>query len=145
MEQTPLHGQRGTVLLVEQDVLVRMPVADYLRECGFKVLEAATTEEAVQALEDHRFGITVVMSSIALAGDGFGISKWVKQHRPELNVILTGTPKRAVDAAAKLCGDDTLPTRLAPQLLLRRIRQLLSKRRDGQRKGRTAISPAGNL
>ena len=34
------NGQRGTVLLAEGDVLVRMPIAEYLRDCGYKVVEA---------------------------------------------------------------------------------------------------------
>ena len=134
MEQTPLHGQRGTVLLAEHDVLVRMPIAKYLRDCGYKVLEAASTVEAVQSLEDDRFQITAIISSVQLVGDGFGISGWVKRHRPDLPVLLTGTPRRAVYAAAELCGDDALPTR-PPQLLLRQIRRILATRKEPPSEG----------
>ncbi|MEK9280470.1 MULTISPECIES: response regulator [unclassified Bradyrhizobium] len=139
MEQAPRHGQRGTVLLAEHDVLVRMPIAQYLRDCGYKVLEAVTTEEAIEALEDRRFDVGAVISSIQLAGDGFGIATWVKQHSPHTTMLLTGTPKRAVDAAAELCSDDALPTRLAPQLLLQRILQMLATRRPPAQEGRTAM------
>jgi DNA-binding response OmpR family regulator len=30
------------ILMVEPDVLVRQPIAEYLRECGFKVVETGT-------------------------------------------------------------------------------------------------------
>jgi len=135
MEQKPHHGQRGTVLLAEHDVLVRISIAQYLRDCGYRVLEAASTREAIQSLEDDRFTITAIISSVQLAGDGFGIAGWVKRHRPDLTVLLTGTPTRAVHAAAELCGDDTPPTRLPSQLLLRRIQRALATRiRSGGRK-----------
>lgn len=129
MEQKPHTGQRGTVLLAEHDVLVRMPIAQYLRDCGYRVREAASTVEAIQSLEDDRFAITAVISSVQLAGDGFGIAGWVKRHRPDLSVVLTGTPRRAVHAAAELCGDNAPPARLPPQLLLRRIRRMVAARK----------------
>ena len=138
MEQAPLNGQRGTVLLAEHDVLVRMPVAQYLRDCGYKVLEAVTAEEAIQSLEDRRFEIGTVISSIQLAGDGFGVSGWVKRHSPHVTMLLTGTPKRAVHAAVELCGDDEPPSRLAPQLLLRRILRMLATRKPAAPEGRAA-------
>ena len=34
------------ILLVERDVIVRTPLAEYLRECGYRVLEAVTAAEA---------------------------------------------------------------------------------------------------
>ena len=36
-----------TVVLVESDALVRMPLAIYLRECGYRVIECANGDEAV--------------------------------------------------------------------------------------------------
>jgi len=137
--QTAENGQRGTVLLAEGDVLVRMPIAEYLRDCGYRVVEATTSEEAIRALGAARLDVSVVVSSIRLAGDGFEISSWIKKHRPNLDVILTGTPKRAVDAATRLCNDDSVPTRLAPQILLRRIQQMLASRKASPREGRTAM------
>ena len=36
----------STLLLVHGDILVRTALAAYLRECGYDVVEAGTTEEA---------------------------------------------------------------------------------------------------
>ena len=44
-DHTP--GKRPTLLIVESDILVRHPIAEYLRECGYKVLEAGNTDEAL--------------------------------------------------------------------------------------------------
>ena len=38
------------ILIVEQDVLVRTPLAEYLRECGYLVLEASSAGEANRTL-----------------------------------------------------------------------------------------------
>jgi len=130
MDNEPLHGQRGTILLAEEDVLVRMPIAHYLRECGYQVVEAVTTDEAMQALGHKGFTFNAVISSVLLAGDGFGISSWVKQHNPHLPVLLTGTPKKAVEAAARLCSDDPGAPREGHQSLLRRIQLLLGSRKS---------------
>ena len=42
-----------TILIVENEVLVRMAVAAYLRECGFKVVEARTAAEALRVFESE--------------------------------------------------------------------------------------------
>ena len=40
-----------TVLVLDDDVLVRMPVVQFLRDCGYRVVEAATIDEAIALLE----------------------------------------------------------------------------------------------
>jgi hypothetical protein len=35
-----------TILVLDDDVLVRMPVVQFLRDCGHRVVEAASTDEA---------------------------------------------------------------------------------------------------
>jgi CheY-like chemotaxis protein len=40
-----------TVLVVEDEMMVRMPIAEYLRDCGYNVLEAGNANEAIAALD----------------------------------------------------------------------------------------------
>jgi CheY-like chemotaxis protein len=47
-DKTPAIGE--TVLLVEDEVLLRLAVAEYLRDCGYKVIEAVNADEAVMVL-----------------------------------------------------------------------------------------------
>jgi DNA-binding NtrC family response regulator len=128
-----------TVLLAENDVLIRMPVAKHLRNCGYRVIEAVTAHEAIDVLDHGRFNFAAVVSNLELAGDGFGIAKWVREHRPELRVMLTGTPERAVTAAAELCSQNSVRFPLDPQLLLRQIRRLLADRRLPRRDAQRAV------
>ena len=41
-----------TVLVLDGDVLVRMPVVQFLRDCGYRVLEVASTDEGIAILTD---------------------------------------------------------------------------------------------
>jgi DNA-binding NtrC family response regulator len=124
------------ILVVDDDVLVRMVIAGYLRECGFKVIEAVDADEAMIVLDQAEVHVDVVFSDVEMPGvDGFALTKWIRAHRPEIAVILAGTPARAMDAAADLCksGPD-LAKPYEPQLVLERIRRLLA---DRERKRKT--------
>jgi CheY-like chemotaxis protein len=65
-----------TILVVEDDVLVRMPIAHYLRDCGYKVVEAANADEAVTVLSHKETVIDLVFTDIEMPGalDGFGLA-----------------------------------------------------------------------
>jgi DNA-binding NtrC family response regulator len=121
---------RETILVVEDDVLVRMPIAQYLRDCGYKVIEAVNADEAMSVLLHQETVVDVVFSAIDMTGstDGFGLSKWVREHRPGLAVILAGTVPRAVNAAKELCDDGPMPKPYEPQAVHDQIRRLLAAR-----------------
>src|SRR5580704_2150406 len=93
-----------TVLILDGDVLVRMPVVEYLRECGCRVIEAATTDEAIAILQKTNIPVDVVLSDIDIPGsmNGFGFAQWARSIRPELKILLAGTPGRTVQNAAEL-------------------------------------------
>ena len=79
-----------TILVVDDEVLVRLAVAEYLRDCGFRVLEAATAEEAVTILT-ATLGIDLVFSDVRMPGemDGFALARWIRDNRPEIRMLLT--------------------------------------------------------
>jgi CheY-like chemotaxis protein len=118
-----------TILLAEGDVLLRAPLAEYLRDCGFKVVEATSVDEAKQALADRSLAVSSVVTSVQLAGDGFGISKWAKTHRPDVNVAISGTPRRAVEIVSDLCRSGDGTPAMASQHLLRRVQQMQATRK----------------
>jgi CheY-like chemotaxis protein len=78
------------VLVVDDDLLVREPIADYLREVGYEVLEAGDAREAID-LVDHADHVDLVFSDVRMPGelDGVGLARWVRAHRPEVPVLLT--------------------------------------------------------
>src|SRR5271165_6660591 len=46
--------------MVEPDVLVRQPIAEYLRECGYKVVETGNTDEALLVVNARTMTIDIV-------------------------------------------------------------------------------------
>ena len=116
-----------TILFVEDEALVRMDMAEFLRECGYRVHEAATAEEAVEALQ-AKFVVDLVFTDINLPGrmDGLELSEWTLSERPGVKVLVTtGDAARMVD----------IPQTMGPMLakpytgrdLLDRVRQALMK------------------
>ena len=119
-----------TILVVEDDVLVRMPISQYLRDCGYKIIEAVNADEAMVVLLHRETPIDIVFSDIEMPGsiDGFGLPKWIRENHPGLDVILTGTLPRTVDSAQKLCEQGPIPKPYDAQLVHNRIRRLLAAR-----------------
>ncbi|MFM9847496.1 MAG: response regulator [Hyphomicrobiaceae bacterium] len=79
-----------TVLVVEDDVLIRLSAADALRSAGFAVVEAATGDEAVAVLGSSA-AVDVVFTDIQMPGsiDGLGLAQFVRQTRPDLKIVVT--------------------------------------------------------
>ncbi len=123
------EANHETVLIVEDEVLVRMVIADYLRECGYRVIEAGSAAEAITVLTSPE-PVDVVFSDIQMPGtmDGFGLATWVRQNRPGLKVLLTSGNARAASAAGDLCEAGPLEQKpYHPQTILSRIKLLLAR------------------
>jgi DNA-binding NtrC family response regulator len=88
-----------TVLLVDDDDLVRAPVAEILENQGLRVLTAGSAIEAMRILAQRYVDVLftdVVMPDVS----GIELAKQAKQLRPDLLVIFTtGYFSRAADAA----------------------------------------------
>jgi CheY-like chemotaxis protein len=120
-----------TILVVEDEILIRLDVADYLRQCGYRVLEASSAADAVTVLQtDH--DVDVVFSDAQMPGamDGFGLARWIRANRPDLKVILTSGVVRSAELAGDLCEDGPIEEKpYHPQRLLERIRSTLAQAR----------------
>jgi DNA-binding response OmpR family regulator len=93
-----------TVLVVENDVIIRMAVSAYLRECGFKIIEASSADEAKRVLEAD-IAVDLVFCEVNIPGamDGFGLATWIRRGRSRIKIILTSGVKRAAKEAGDLC------------------------------------------
>lgn len=118
-----------TILLVEADVLVRHPLAGYLRACGFRVLEATSADEARQVLEGGKLRIDIVFADADGSGDAFALASWIRRSHPGVQVILAGSHARAAESAGGLCEEGpSLSKPYDHRLLLDEIRRLLAAR-----------------
>ena len=82
--------QAITVLVVEDEPLVRMDIADQLEELGFLVVEAANAIEAVSVLAT-RDDIQVMFTDVDMPGsmDGLMLAAAVRDRWPPVKIIVT--------------------------------------------------------
>ena len=78
------------VLVVEDEFLIRMLVADHLRDAGFAVVEAFNGDEAIAILTSGA-PIDLVFTDVRMPGDADGLEvlAFVKRTRPDLPVLMT--------------------------------------------------------
>ena len=88
----------SAILIVEDEILVRMVVADHLRDVGHTVIEAASANEAIEALR-IRSDIGVVLTDVRMPGamDGLGLAKHIRTEYPIIKIILSSDHLRDLD------------------------------------------------
>jgi CheY-like chemotaxis protein len=119
-----------TFLVVEDEVLIRLVIADYLRECGYKVYEAVNAQEAIAMLQSPEVAVDIVFSDVQMPGDmdGFALSRWIRANKPGVQVILTSGVERSANIAATLCEAGPLLEKPYPsQDVVDRIKQLAAR------------------
>lgn len=130
----PTHqgGESPTVLVLEPDIVARHGISEFLRDCGYTVIETASGDEAMLVLKASGMRIAVLLADATAPGipDGFGLAQWVRANRSGIDVILTGTPERAAEEARELCdGSPTLSKPYDPQVVVDRIKRLQATRK----------------
>jgi DNA-binding NtrC family response regulator len=95
----PIKAQR-TVLIVEDEVLIRMSAAATLEDAGFRVLEAGSSAEALQTLLANK-DIDVLMTDVQLPGemDGLDLVALVHRFHPGIRAIVVSGNTSAADAS----------------------------------------------
>ena len=122
----------ATILVVDDEVLVRTLVSEYLRDCGFTTVEAASAAEAIEVLTSD-LDVDVVFTDIEMPGsmNGFGLAHLVREHRPHLKVVLTsGNPGKASEARDLCVGEGFIPKPVPMVDLADRIARLVASHRD---------------
>jgi DNA-binding NtrC family response regulator len=100
--QPPSH--QPTVLLVDDEYLVRGVLSEILKEAGFRVVPAENGAEAIHILSKLD-EVDLVFSDIKMAPlDGFELAKWAHENKPGLPVILASGYGGKTNMAAELNG-----------------------------------------
>jgi len=119
------------ILVIENDLAIRHPLAEYLRECGYQVFEAVDTDEAVAIVIGQRKLITIVICDVQSPGsmDGFGFARWLRDNAADIQLALAASPDRIARQASDICEDGPLMKKpYDHQLLLDRIKQMMASR-----------------
>ena len=119
------------ILIVEDDALIRLTLSDYLQDQGFKVLEAATGDEALGVIAAPGFIVDVVFTDVMMPGvtDGFALAKWMGENHPDIPVIVTsGDAEKMANAPDLGGGCRFVPKPYELDAIAEQIRQALKQR-----------------
>ena len=97
---------RPVVLLVEDELFVRMATADALTDAGFDVIETAHAQAALEILQ-HRDDIRVLFTDVKMPGpmDGLALADIVRNRWPHILVVVTSGH---LEAGSVLLPDDAV-------------------------------------
>lgn len=127
---TPEHKRAPVVLVAEDELLIRLNVAQHLRDCGFEVVEAVSGAEA-QELILSGLEVDLVFSDIQMPDvDGIKLAQWLRDQGVEAPIVLTSGMPDALEAAKQACANVSVfvPKPYDHQSLVQHIRAILSAR-----------------
>ena len=83
-------SRRPVVLVVEDELLLRMDAVDMIAGAGFEAVEAANADQAIEILESRR-DIIVVFTDIQMPGsmDGLKLARAIRGRWPPIKIVAT--------------------------------------------------------
>jgi CheY-like chemotaxis protein len=125
--QVSLEGgqerSKHSILVVEDELLLRLDLSNQLRMAGFDVIEADTGDEALRVLANE-IDVELVLTDIRMPGntDGMGLAKWIRRQAPHIKVAILSA---YIDPYWDMPVDATFAKPVRIERLLTGLRQLL--------------------
>jgi len=76
------------VLVAEDEVLVRLMVAEVLRGGGFQVFEASNGQEGISILKTMPVDVVITDLRMGSRADGLELARYVRTHCPGISLVL---------------------------------------------------------
>ena len=84
----PVEARARTILLAEDEEIVRDLTTQILKNAGYDVLAAGDGDEALVLYEEHRDDIDGVVTDIVMPGlGGRGLARQIREHDAELPIV----------------------------------------------------------
>ena len=128
--QPQVRGGAETVLLVEDEQLVRQLTREILRRNGYHVLEACDGVEAMATLREHPGTIHLLLTDVVMPRmSGHELVELARPLRPDMRILyVSGYSEEAIARQGQLTeGIELLPKPFTPGVLTGKIRQLLDR------------------
>ncbi|MGE5538121.1 MAG: response regulator [Gemmatimonas sp.] len=118
---------RVAVMVVEDEAVIRLLLADELEAAGFAVLQAGTADEAVLLFEAGP-EVRAVITDVRMPGsmDGLGLAAWMRDNAAEVPLIVTSgfvSPAQAKSANPAIVAVFGKP--YPPEDVVERVRQVV--------------------
>lgn len=122
-----------TILLAEDEDVVRWLLRTVLENAGYVVLEAASGEEAAAIAKRHAGRIDLVVTDLVMPGiDGRETAATILRERPELEVIyISGSADEPALSGLEL-GERFLQKPFPSEVLVERVRGIFDPARTTQ-------------
>jgi CheY-like chemotaxis protein len=122
----PATSTATRILVVEDELLIRMLVADELRDADYDVVEASSADEALELLGTLA-PVNLIFSDVRMPGsiDGLGLLAAVKAKCPDMPFIVTSghiEPSLAIQRGA----DQFVPKPYSTHVVLSAVHKELS-------------------
>ncbi len=115
----------STILLVDDDPLVRAAVEQMLVELGHRVITSAGGREALRVLDERR-DVDLLLTDLAMPGlDGAGLLREAKRRWPNLRTMLMTGLAADADSALLALADDLLGKPIELSALQRSLSRVL--------------------
>lgn len=113
---------RGTILIVEDEIWIRLVIADELMRAGFPVIQCGSGDEAWQVLQSSAH-IDLLMTDIRMPGhiDGLELAARVRASWPHIRTVIV-----SAEALKPPTGDAFLSKPFDSQALLNCVQELLA-------------------
>ena len=117
-----------TIMIVEDELLLRLDLANQLHSAGFEIIEAQSGDEAVKILATN-IDVDLILTDIRMPGqvDGLGLVSFVKRQERRIKVILLSA---YVEADSDLPADASFAKPVRIEALLAKVRQLLTRKNE---------------
>jgi CheY-like chemotaxis protein len=130
-EVEPAAGGSETVLVVEDDQGMREIARELLEEAGYRVLEGADPDAALELARAHDGPIHLVLTDVVMPGmNGPELATQLASAWPRLAVLyMSGYPREIAGHHHSQLGPDTplIQKPFTAQTLLRRVREALDR------------------
>ena|SRR6195952_1389306 len=114
------------VLVVEDEILVRMNIVAALEDEGFEVLEASNSTEAIEMIEQNPH-IRALFTDVDMPGtmDGLRLAVFVRDRWPPIKIIVT-SGHRVIEVGTLPVAGTFLPKPYRPEVVIASIRELVA-------------------
>lgn len=132
------------ILVVEDELLIRLVILDELTRAGFQVCEAANGDQAAAFIEEPPAEFSLLVTDIHMPGrlDGIQVARRMCTRFPAVPILYTTGRLDALAHVKSACPNQhVLAKPFAPSELLALVRQLLAGKQRAE--ARTSASDGG--
>jgi CheY-like chemotaxis protein len=128
-------GRPDCIIVADGEVLVRSAISEYLRHCGYKVIEAASVDEVIDVVEAKTTPVDAILCDAGITGsmNAFDLRLRIRNEQPQIEVVLAGNVDAVAKAAGKMCDQGPhLQRPYDPEAVVNHIKMLMATARGKQ-------------